>query len=151
MRLPVFGPWQSAIAPLPVILIDAYFDPIQPIANLRVELGADLTCDPPCDLLGGGIDDRQKHAVFLGQDPALLLESQHNLGLLDFDLDHGMVHRDEHMMIQLLDELGERISKGDEIDHVAILVEMAADLGSESVIMSVQALADIACKGDEMR
>jgi hypothetical protein len=54
-------------------------------------------------------------------------------------------------MIQLLDEFGERISKGDEIDHVAILVEMATDLGSESVIMSVQALADIAGKGDEMR
>jgi hypothetical protein len=62
-----------------------------------------------------------------------------------------MVHRDEHMMIQLLDELGERISKGDEIDHVAILVEMAADLGSESVVMSMQTLADIAGKGDEMR
>jgi len=55
------------------------------------------------------------------------------------------------VVIELLDQFREGIAKRDEVDHVAILIEISANFRFESIVVAVQAFANITRKGDKMR
>ncbi len=53
-------------------------------------------------------------------------------------------------MIELPDDFSERVSKRDEVDYVLVLVERPSDFGAHCVIVSMETLADVASKRNEM-
>ena len=54
-------------------------------------------------------------------------------------------------MIQLLYESTQRIAKRNKIDDIAVLVELPLDFRTNTVVVSVDTLADVSSKRDEMR
>ncbi len=62
----------------------------------------------------------------------------------------SMPIRQQNVMVELLDDLRQSVAECDEIDHIAIHVQRPFDLCSYSVVMAVQALADVASKCNEM-
>ncbi len=57
----------------------------------------------------------------------------------------------KHMVIQLGDNITQDVAEGDKIDDVLVLVQRAMNLGRHSVIVTVQAFADVAGKRDKVR
>lgn len=39
-----------------------------------------------------------------------------------FDLDGGVFGREKHMVVETGDDIGQRVSKGDKVDNVAVFV-----------------------------
>ncbi len=54
-------------------------------------------------------------------------------------------------MIETVDDFLQCVAEGDEIDHALLLIEWAGDFGGDSIIVSVQALAEVIANGNEVR
>ena len=63
----------------------------------------------------------------------------------------GILHRQEHMMIQLINDRPCSILECNKIEDVMILIKIAFDFDGDPIIMSVELLALVAIIGDEVR
>ena len=61
-----------------------------------------------------------------------------------------MTGRQQHPVIQLVEDRPQRPPQGDEIDDVAVLVQRPVYLGGHAVVVAVEPLADVALKRDEV-
>ena len=143
-------PGQSAHSPLTVVFVHADFQPVQAIADRGVELLLQLSCNPPSDFFGGRVSNGKQHAILFREHPAFGFEPDHHFVRFFRDQNEGMLGRNEHVVIQLFDERLKGIAKGDEIDDITVLVERSLNLGLQTIIVSMQAFADIASEGNEM-
>ena len=61
-----------------------------------------------------------------------------------------MLRREEHTVIESIDDLLEGISQRDEVDHIVILIQRAVQFDLDPVVMSMDPLADVAAERDEV-
>lgn len=61
-----------------------------------------------------------------------------------------MLRGQQYMVVKAFDDCSERVTKRDKIDHIAILIERSLDFTTNSIIVSMQALANVARKSDEV-
>lgn len=105
---------------------------------------------PAGDKFGRCVCDRQQNAIFPGKHPSAFLKRRGDFAVLHHDFDPRVRCRQQHSVIQLIDQLLRGISKSDEIEDVTVFIKWSGNLNGDSPIVSVQSLADVAVEGDEM-
>ena len=56
----------------------------------------------------------------------------------------------QHMVIEFHTDRMQRVTRGNEVDDLVILIEWAEDLGLNAIIVTVQALTDISIESNEV-
>ena len=67
------------------------------------------------------------------------------------DADEGMFRRQEHAVVQLVEDCPQRITQGNEIDHVIVFIQRSMHFGRYAVVVPVQPFARVCCQANEMR
>src|SRR5262245_829438 len=144
---------QFADSPLPVVLIDGDHQPTGCLPDLRSDRRPQPLANIAGQELGGGVGNGQEGAVAAGKDPAAAVGRKDRL---DFAAvighpDQRVACRQEHAVIEVVEDRLELVAEGDEADNVLVLVERPFHFYSHAVVMPVQPLADVAGERDEMR
>ena len=58
--------------------------------------------------------------------------------------------RQQHAVIQFIDDLLCRIAQGDEIEYISIFIQRAGNFHRNTPVMAVQPLTDVSVEGDEV-
>ncbi len=150
LRFGKFFPGKFTDTPLAVVFVNGDFDGRQLAAEFVKCFGDDALGDDSCDLFGGRVDDRKDDTVFVGEDPTPLAKCCCRFLIIAGDEDLGVVARQDHVVVQGCGFFENCIAECDEVDDVAVRIERAFDANTDSIVMAVDALANIAGEGDEV-
>lgn len=149
MLIVQFLPIDSTMSPLSVVLIDPHVQPSDSgtlVAHACSEFGS----DPPRQTLGRRVFNRQQLAVPHWKNPSLIAERSNYLRLFSPHANHGMKCRQQYTVVKSFDDIRQTIAKGNEIDDILVFIQRTFDFRLDAVIVTMQALADVACKGNKM-
>src|SRR5690606_15421264 len=118
------------------------------LAVLR-ELGLQPAGEVRGQHLGGGVRDRQEHHVVPREDVPPVPVPHLDLAVRLAELEERVVERQQHLVIDLVHQPPHDPLQRDEVEDVAVLVQLALDLDPRAVVVAVQPLALVAV-GDEV-
>jgi len=109
---------------------------------------------PAGDVVGqqfrGRIGDRQEGAFVAREAPVPVAVADPPVRSLLVEMDQGTAGRQEHPMIDLVDDAAGQVLQRDEIEDVVILVEVVFHLDGRPVVVAVDPLALVSGVGDEV-
>ncbi len=118
--------------------------------GVAAQLIPELAADPKSDQLGGRVLDRQQNAVFPRENPPPVFKSGHHFGRMLLDANLWMTSREQHPVIETVDDFLQSVAQRDEVEHVLILVERPRQFDGRPPIVTVQSFAHSAGKRNEM-
>ena len=103
-----------------------------------------LLADPTGKQFGGGVRHRQQHAIGRRKNPTPVAVGDLNLVAAACNGDRWVLGRQQHPMVEPVDNRLQRVSQGDKVDDVLVFVERPTHFGGDVIVVPMQRFAGIA-------
>lgn len=142
---------QFAHGPLAEVFFDFNAERIQFLAVWMLpQAFSQLQTHPVGDQFRRGVGDGKQNAIFAREDPAAFFEGCRDFTVVGGHLDLGMRRRQQHAMVETIDQLLRGVSQRDEVEDVAVFVQWPGDFDGDSPVVAMQSLADVTVESDEV-